>query len=357
MATSQQARSDREHYSEAFPLDLDAVAAHLSLHGLALDRAYGAPRLSGGLSNLNYLVRIDGRRAVLRRPPDGQLVAGAHDMVREHRVLSRLFRAFPAAPHSFFLCADAAVIGAPFHLLEFREGLVIHGDRLPPRLATLTAKAAISDELVATLAELHSVDAGVVGLDDLGRPEGFYERSFQGWVRRAAGVEPPARTMDAVNRIGAWLAGRAPPSGRPAILHNDFKLDNCMLDEQLKVTTVLDWDMCTRGEPLMDVATLTSYWAEPGDPDCMHRLRQMPTAQPGFMTRIEAVEAYARATGRDVEHFATWRILSLLRLGVVFLQLHRNWARGLAGDEGYVGFAALGSDIIDYAQASLRRPI
>ena len=342
---------------DPFSLDCESVARHLAVHGLHFDISAGAKRLSGGLSNLNYLVSVDGRPAVLRRPPAGDLPPGAHDMAREHRILSRLSRAFPCAPDSFFLCTDPSVIGVPFQLMEYREGEVIGGDRLPPVLDTPHYTRALSNELVTTLAALHAVDANAIGLGDFGRPEGFFERNVTGWMKRGAMLEmdgPAARRTD---ELGAWLRANVPAPLPATLLHSDFKLDNCMLDADHHIATVLDWDMGTRGDPLMDLATLTSYWTEPGDPDCMHRLAQMPTARPGFLSRAEVVQAYSGQSGRDVSGFGAWRILALLKLGIVFIQLHRNWARGTAGDARYSGFAALGADILDFAATSTARPI
>jgi aminoglycoside phosphotransferase (APT) family kinase protein len=342
---------------DPFALDVAAVASQLAAHGLRLDPVAGARRLSGGLSNLNYLISVDGRPAVLRRPPAGELAPGAHDMVREHRILSRLSKAFAPAPDSFFLCTDLSVIGVPFQLMEYREGRVVAGDRLPPELDTPERTAALSRELVATLAALHAVDAAEIGLGEFGKPEGFFARNVGGWVKRGAALALEGTPARHVAEIAGWLDSHIPAPLAPTLLHSDFKLDNCMLDAGFCIGTVLDWDMGTRGDPMMDLATLTSYWTEPGDPDCMHRLAQMPTVRPGFLTRAEVVEAYAAASGRDVSGFGAWRILALLKLGIVFIQLHRNWARGAAGDSRYAGFAALGSDILDFTAASTARPI
>ncbi|WP_187972568.1 phosphotransferase family protein [Aquibium microcysteis] len=343
--------------SDPFALDVVAVATHLAAHGMTLEVEAGAQRLSGGLSNLNYLVTVDGRQAVLRRPPGGELAPGAHDMAREHRILSRLSTVFAPAPDSFFLCTDPEVIGAPFQIMEHRRGRVVGGDRLPPDLDSPSAAGNLSGELVATLAALHRVDADAIGLGDFGRPDGFYRRSVGGWVRRAEALALDERPARRVGTISAWLGAVEPAPSAPTLLHSDFKLDNCMLDSRGRITTVLDWDMGTRGDPLMDLATLTSYWTESGDPECMHRLAQMPTARPGFLTRAGVVELYARQSGRDVSGFGAWRILALLKLGIIFIQLHRNWARGAAGDARYAGFAELGVDILDFAAASTSRPI
>lgn len=342
---------------DPFALDIASVARHLAAQGMELDMSAGALRLSGGLSNLNYLVAIDGQAAVLRRPPSGDLPAGAHDMVREHRILSRLSRAFAPAPDSFFLCTDLSVLGVPFQLMEYRSGLVVSGDRLPAELEGAGHAKALSQELVSTLVALHAVDAGAIGLGDFGRPEGFFERNVAGWTKRSTALDLDGAVARRVDEVAGWLQANVPPPLRATLLHSDFKLDNCMLDADFRIGTVLDWDMGTRGDPLMDLATLTSYWTEPGDPDCIQRLAQMPTARPGFLTRADVVQTYATQSGRDVSGFVPWRVLALLKLGIVFIQLHRNWARGVAGDARYAGFAALGADIVDFAAASTARPI
>lgn len=347
-------RSGRD--ASIYEFDEHSVAQHLARHGMELDRGFGAVRLSGGLSNLNYLVQVDSVKAVLRRPPMGELPPGAHDMIREHRVLSRLGEAFPQAPKSFHLCEDLAVIGVPFQLLEYREGLSIRGDTVPVAFDAQMC-AALSIDLVSTLAALHVVDADTVGLGDLGRPEGFYSRTVAGWKRRGNAIVQDEATLRTIDVISQWLERQQPEALAPTLLHSDFKLDNCMLGADCSIATVLDWDMGTRGNPMMDLATLLSYWTEPGDPECMHQLAQMPTAQPGFLRRAQVAELYARISGRPVNDLPVWRILAMFKLGVVFLQLHRNWTNGIAGDESYADFARLGAGLLDFTSSSLDQPL
>lgn len=339
-----------------YELDEHSVVQHLARHGMELDRAFGAARLSGGLSNLNYLVQINGAKAVLRRPPMGELPPGAHDMVREHRILSRLSEAYPQAPKSFHLCEDMAVIGVPFQLLEYREGQSIRGDKMPADFDAQMCTA-LSINLVRTLASLHAVDASAVGLGGFGRPEGFYSRTVAGWKRRGNAITQDEATLRTINVISQWLERQQPAALPPTLLHSDFKLDNCMLGPDCSITTVLDWDMGTRGNPMMDLATLLSYWTEPDDPECMHQLAQMPTAQTGFLRRAQVAELYTQLTGLPIDDLPTWRILAMFKLGVVFLQLHRNWASGIAGDESYAGFASLGADLLDFTSSSLNQPL
>jgi aminoglycoside phosphotransferase (APT) family kinase protein len=324
--------------------DWAAVAAHLARHGMAMT---GTPsRFAGGLANRNYLISLSTGPAVLRRPPPGPLPPGAHDMAREHRILSRLPDALPVAPRSLHLCEDAAVMGAPFQILEYRPGLVVRA-RLPDDLAG--AGAALSETMLTTLAAVHAVDTAALGLDGLGRPEGFLGRAVAGWRRRGLAVadEAGARLLD---ELGAWLDAHAVPDGRPALLHNDFKLDNLILDpSSLQPTGLVDWDQGTRGDPLFDLATLLSYWTEPGDPPAMQALQQMPTAEPGFLTREQAARRYAALTGRDLSDFRFHRVLGVVKLAVIFLQLHGLFRTGATTDARYAGFGGLGTGILGFA--------
>ncbi|MFG1463337.1 phosphotransferase family protein [Xanthobacter sp. DSM 24535] len=335
--------------AESRVLDWDAVAIHLADHSIALDHAFAPRQFAGGLANLNFLVRVDGGWAVLRRPPDGPLPPGAHDMAREHRILSNLWRELPLAPRSLHLCADAGVAGAPFQLLEFRNGIALRGDSLAPLPATAQTGAAVSRLLVETLAAIHAVDPKRVGLDTLGRPAGFFARTAAGWIGRAERVAKGALSP-AASAVAAWLAAaEVADAAAPTLLHNDFKLDNVLLDPTTRApVAVVDWDMGTRGDPLFDLATLLSYWTEQGDPACMHQLAQMPTAHPGFLTRAEAAQAYARATGRDLGQLKPYRVLTMLKLGVVFQQLHARHLAGETADPRYAGFGQLTEALFDF---------
>ena len=241
------------------PLDTGRVAAELARIGLTLDERVAPRQFAGGLANLNFLVRLSDSWAVLRRPPDGPLPPGANDMAREHRVLSALWQALPLAPRSLHLCTDTDVIGVPFQLLEFRTGLTIRGDALDPLPNTPETGKALSAMLVETLAQVHAIDPVAVGLGTLGRPEGFFQRQIKGWLGRAGDIlgsdlSPSARA------VGDWLmACPAPDDSHPALLHSDFKLDNLLLDpDTLRATTLVDWDMGTRGSAMFDLATMLS---------------------------------------------------------------------------------------------------
>lgn len=337
---------------ETAPLDWMRLSDYLAEQGHALDLLRPPRQFAGGFGNLNFLVTVDDQHCVLRRPPFGFVPPGANDMAREHRVLSRLGDAYPLAPRSLHYCEDPSVLGAHFLIMEYRQGLVI-GHQLPDGLGGPTAGSSLSLMMVSVLASLHEVNPESAGLADLGKPQGFLARATQGWTRRAEAVTE-GRVRALVTDISRWLAGRVPPEMPATLLHCDFKLDNIVLDPlTLKPCAVLDWDMCTRGDPLFDLATLLSYWVEPSDPDAMHQLRQMPTALEGFYSRTEVMSAYASITGRDISNFLFYRVLALFKLGVVFLQLHARFLSGATTDPRYAGFDRLGRGILEFTHAAM----
>jgi aminoglycoside phosphotransferase (APT) family kinase protein len=334
--------------AETIPQDWEALARHLAGFGVVLGSA--VPRqFAGGFGNLNYLVEIDGKPTVLRRPPVGPLPRGANDMAREYRILSCLWRAYPLAPRGLFYCAEPDVLGAPFLIIEYRPGIIVR-DVLPPNLSGRPeVGAALSQHLVDSIVALHAVDPASVGLQTLGRPSGFLTRTLEGWAIRGNAIADLMK-LSAFAETMAWLRSRVPPETPPTLLHSDFKLDNMILEPAtLAPVAVIDWDMGTRGDPFWDLAVLLSYWVEQGDPDCVQRMRQMPTAQPGFLRRDEILTMYERVSGRAVEDFSFYRVLSMLRSAIVFLQLFDRYRRDPAGNPGCSEFDTLGRELLDYS--------
>lgn len=333
--------------THSIPQDWASLAHYLARHGIELGR--DPPRqFAGGYGNLNYLIEIDGTPAVLRRPPAGPLPYGANDMAREYRILSSLWREYPLAPRAMLFCDEASVLGAPFQIIEYRPGIVIR-DTLPPDLAGRPEIGMLlSRHLVESLAALHSVDPAQVGLETLGRPAGFLARTVDGWAARSGGVADLINPL-ALSEVIDWLRRRVPADAPPSLIHSDFKLDNMILaPETLAPVAVIDWDMGTRGDPLWDLAVMLSYWAKPEDPACLHRVRQMPTAQPGFWRRNEVLAAYLRLSSRAVGDFTFYRVLSLFRSAIVFLQLYDRFRRSPGQNMRCAEFDALGRDLLDY---------
>lgn len=334
--------------------DWARLADYLASQGLLLETEPAPRQFAGGFANLNYLVRIDGQEAVLRRPPMGPLPPGAYDMGRESKILSQLWQRFPLAPRALHLCTDAAVIGAPFQMTEYRRGVSFR-DSLPPPLAGDAAIGAqLGQMMIDVLAQLHAVNPAEVGLDDLGKPQGFLARAVEGWSKRALlateGWANP-QTTRLMTELSAWLRAQPVPPGDVSLLHNDFKLDNILLDaDTLAPVAVLDWDQGTRGDPLFDLATLLSYWTQADDPPAMHLMAQMPTAGVGFPTRQQAAEAYARASGRDLSDFRYHRVLATFKTAVIFQQLYQRYWSGGTTDARYSQLHEVAEGLLEMAQ-------
>jgi aminoglycoside phosphotransferase (APT) family kinase protein len=342
--------------SEAAPLDAARLASYLTSIGLPLDPDEPIRQFGTGMANINYRLSAGGRRLVLRRPPDGDLPPGAHDMVREHRILSRLWRALPLAPECVHLCEDRSVLGVPFQLIDYRPGFVIKGDDRSRFDGRPDVAADTGAMLVATLVAVHAVDVAAVGLHDLGKPDGFVERGIKGWRGRAERLDLDDATRRLCSAVGDWLARQRVGTRAPVLLHCDFKLDNLILEPTtLEPVAIVDWDMGTRGDPLFDLATLLSYWAERGDPEPMHALRQLPTAAPGFPTRSEVVARYAGLTGIDVSDYPMFRVLAMFKLAVVLLQLHALWKRGAARGDDYATLDGVAAGLLELTLEEIGR--
>ena len=335
--------------------DWDALDRHLQRHGHALTGSEPPRQFASGFGNINYLLEMDGALRVLRRPPTGPVPPGANDMARESKILTGLWREFPPAPKCLLFCDDGAVLGAPFFIMEYRPGLVIGGEMPVAVAARGTPGEGIGKTLIALLHDLHRVDPEAAGLGDLGRPEGFRERTAAGWVKRArlAWDDAPPPVVD---EIEAWLnVDRKLPEQQTVFLHNDFKLDNVVLDpESLDPVAVLDWDLGTRGDPLVDLGVMLGYWTESGDPDAMQQLRQMPTGGYGFPTREAVAADYAARTGRDLSGFKWYRVLTSFRVAVIFQQLHRRYREGGAGDPRFMEFGTLAEGLLEFSHEVAR---
>jgi aminoglycoside phosphotransferase (APT) family kinase protein len=312
-------------------LDLARLTAYL---GATLG-THGSPEVEqfpGGHSNLTYLVRVDGREMVLRRPPFGSKVKSAHDMGREHRVLSRLSPVYPKAPRPIAYCEDASVLGAPFYLMERVRGVIVR--REPPAGLDFGPDTArnLAHAFVDALLELHAVDYASAGLGELGHPEGYVERQVTGWTKRYQ----DARTDDLpeMETVAAWLDAHRPASPAPSLIHNDFKYDNLVLDAEdpTRIVGVLDWEMSTIGDPLMDLGTALCYWVQADDAPDLQAVRFGATSLPGTPTRRELAERYAQKSGRSLEHLPFYYAFGLFKTAVVAQQIYYRFDQGLTKD-------------------------
>ncbi len=297
----------------------------------------------GGHSNLTYCLRYSDREFVMRRPPVGPVAPTAHDMTREYRVLKALQGRFGPAPEPYVLCEDPSVIGVPFYVMERRRGIVIRRE-IPPEVKAMgdpmVVHRRISATLVDTLVALHKVDFEKAGLGNLGKPAGFVERQVKGWAGRWERAK--TREIAEIDALAKFLAGRIPPSPPPTLVHNDYKLDNVMLHprDAGSIVAVLDWEMCTIGDPLIDVGLLLAYWPRPDDPMARQMTISSVTTHPGFYAREEVLDRYVRQTGTDASRIAFYEVFALYKLCVVLEQIYCRFVRGQTRDERFAVFEA-----------------
>lgn len=303
-----------------------------------------------GASNLTYLLEIGEWSGVLRRPPLGPVPPKAHDMGRESKILSKLHPVYPFAPKPYFFTDDESLIGAPFYVMERKVGTVIDNEFPEGVEPTEELCRGLSETVVDTLAELHAVDFEKAGLGDLGRPEGFLERQTHAWISRYE----KAKTDEypEAEPLTEWLAKDIPDSPPPTIVHNDFKLNNLLLDPDdfTEVRAVLDWEMTTVGDPIFDLAVSLSYWARCDDPpELTEVLPTVVSKSPHFFTREEFVERYAEKSGRDLSDIHWHMVFGYFKLAVILQQIYARWHAGQTKDERFANFDKRVKNLIVHA--------
>jgi aminoglycoside phosphotransferase (APT) family kinase protein len=314
--------------------DVGALAAWLRPRVAGLEAEPELLQFGRGFSNLTYLVRFGGRELVVRRAPPGVNIKSAHDMGREFRILSALAPTWSKAPRPLAHCDDAAVIGTPFYVMERVAGIILRA-RVPDAIVLdAPTMQRASEALCDTMAEIHNLDWRAVGLGDLGKPAGYIERQVKGWAERYT----KAKTDDVpqIDRLGRWLEEHRPAESGATLVHNDFKYDNVILAPDMgSVVAVLDWEMATIGDPLMDLGTALGYWIEADDPPVFQVMVFGPTNRPGNLTRMAFAERWSRATGRDASNLVFYYAFSLFKLAVVAQQLYKRWVDGATKEERY----------------------
>jgi aminoglycoside phosphotransferase (APT) family kinase protein len=294
-----------------------------------------------GHSNLTYCVLLGAREFVLRRPPFGSKVKSAHDMGREFRVLSKLHSTYLPAPNVLLYCDDDSILGAPFYIMEPIRGIILRRN-LPPGLVFSAETARrLSESFLDNLAFLHSLDYAAIGLADLGKPQGYLDRQVRGWTERYYGAK--THEYPEVEKISAWMAEHIPSTSGATLIHNDYKYDNLVLDpgNLTKIVGVLDWEMCTIGDPLSDLGTALAYWVDAQDPEDLQKIRWGPTTVPGSMTRAQLLERYALATGRDVSGMDFYLTFARFKIAVIIQQIYYRYHSGLTKDERFASMPGI----------------
>ncbi|MBL0313588.1 MAG: phosphotransferase family protein [Holophagaceae bacterium] len=320
-------------------LDILAADAFLKRMDPTLMGTPAITQFPGGASNLTYLVRYDNRELVLRRPPFGHKAKSAHDMGREARIMAALKPHYPFVPEVLAVCEDLSFLGSEFYVMERIRGLIPRQD-LPDGLDLNEADTRkLCLNVLDKLIELHQVDWKSAGLESLGKGEGYVQRQIAGWSDRYR----KARTENAVDfeSVMAWLAANMPTQdSATCLIHNDFRFDNVVLDPEhpINVIGVLDWEMATLGDPLMDLGNSLAYWVQADDDETFKRMRRQPTHLPGMLTRQEAIDYYAARTGRKVDDITFYLIYGLFRLAVIVQQIYYRYHHGQTTNPAFKGF-------------------
>jgi aminoglycoside phosphotransferase (APT) family kinase protein len=291
-----------------------------------------------GSSNLTYCVKIGAAEYVLRRPPFGNQVRSAHDMSREFNVLEKLSQVYKSAPKPLLYCADESVIGAEFYLMERRRGLIIRGKAPDSLENSKELQRKTCESFIENLVELHRFDYEKIGLANLGKPEGYAQRQVEGWTKRYFNAKTDEH--EELEKAIEWLNARIPASGGAALVHNDYKFDNVMLDPEdpTKTVAVLDWEMTTVGEPLMDLGTTLGYWMSRDAGAEMLSMPFNPRVLMENISRRELVEIYAERSGRDTSEMLYYYVFGTFKIAAIAQQIYFRFARGFTKDKRFATF-------------------
>ena len=320
---------------------MDAARVEALLHEAVpgLEGPMTVRQFPSGASNLTYLITVGEREMVLRRPPFGTKPKSGHDMHREYTVLKALGPAYPYCPRPLAYTDDPDVMGCPFYVMERIPGIILRRD-IPESMGLAPGDVTLLNQnLVKALFELHCVDYQGIGLGDFGKPQGYVERQVAGWSSRYRAAHTP--DVPDAEEVMAWLQEKMPPdTDAPCIIHNDYKFDNVVLDPNnpLEIIGVLDWEMTTLGDPLMDLGGSLAYWVEANDPEEMQLIRSVPTHADGSMTRRQLVDFYEQISGRSMAYYDFYHCFGLFKLAGICQQIYYRSFHGQTQDERFKMF-------------------
>jgi aminoglycoside phosphotransferase (APT) family kinase protein len=333
----------------AAELDLAALGGYLSQLGVSVAGPLTADLISGGRSNLTYVLSDGTSDWILRRPPKGMILAGAHDVAREYRVMAALAGTRVPVPGMVALNEDGSVLGVPFYVMDRIQGDVLRTRDIVAAVPE-SVRSKLGLALVDTLAELHEVDYQAIGLSQLGRPEGYLKRQVERWAKQFRAVE--FREVPHVETIIDVLRSAIPDSGLVGIVHGDYRIDNVIVapDDAGRITGVLDWEMATLGDPLADLATLVMFWDEPGKP--FNPITAGLTAFAGFPSGDEVITRYLSRRNLAVDNVDWYLVFAEFRLAIILEQMH---ARHVAGQTLGSGFDGVGEMVITLLDSAMAR--
>jgi aminoglycoside phosphotransferase (APT) family kinase protein len=333
-------------------LDVGALADFLSAASPGLIRnPLDAVLITGGRSNLTYGIRdADGRQLIVRRPPLGHVLATAHDMAREYRVITALEGTDVPVPHAHLLCPDPSVIGAPFFVMDKVPGVALR-QRAELELLGAERVRRICHRMISTLARLHAIDPGQAGLQDFGRTKGYLRRQVNRWRRQLD--QSHSRDLPGLDELYQRLAGSIPEESRPAIVHGDYRLDNLLIDAGDRITAVLDWEMSTLGDPLVDIAVLVAYAQEATQSP--FGAQDSAAWAAGFPSPAELTEEYARRAGYPVNDFGFYLGLAFFKIAGIIEGIHFRYVAGQTVGDGFAGVGTRVPWLIEAGLAAVTR--
>ncbi|MDX1667075.1 MAG: phosphotransferase family protein, partial [Saprospiraceae bacterium] len=309
-------------------LDGKRLETYLKENITGLETPIAVEQFPRGYSNLTYLIHAGKRELVLRRPPFGANIKSAHDMHREYRILSGLKDIYPKAAVPYLYCEDESIVGAPFYVMERKEGVILRPQMPLGMVPPPDTMRKIADSFIDTMVELHSVDYKKAGLAKLGHPEGYVERQITGWAKRYEKAK--TQKLPKIDQLAKWLLENIPEESSACLIHNDFKYDNLVLDPEdwTSVIAVLDWEMATIGDPFMDLGSSLGYWINPDDPPFLHDLQLSPTTVKGNPTRAEVVNQYCLKADINIKDPVFYFAYGLLKVAVIAQQIYYRYRKG-----------------------------
>ena len=339
---------------EAEDIDLTKLNQYLQQHAPATGLIKEIGRFTGGYSNLTYLLQTDSKEYVLRKPPVGAHIKSAHDMGREFRVLSLLKPHYAKIPAPIIYCESSDIIGSPFYVMEKIPGSILRAGNAPKMNIPAETLHSISASLIDNLVALHALDIKTTGLDQLGKPEGYVQRQVEGWIQRYHTAETDK--IEPMDLVAKWMQEHHPRNQTPAFLHNDYKYDNLILnpDNLSEIIGVLDWEMSTVGDPLMDLGATLAYWFEDGEGDVFKFYNL--TWLPGNFTRKQIVEHYASKSGRDLTDINFYYVFGLFKNAVIAQQIYHRWKQGLSSDARFGALLPMIKLLGEKAESAINNP-
>lgn len=316
-------------------LDRDALEVYLRSKWSMSNADLEILQFPSGFSNLTYLLRFNKKEYVLRRPPHGAKIKSGHDMSREYKILSSLSKGFDKVPTPYLFCKDEGVIGAPFYVMERIEGVILRATMPQEELPAADEMAVIAKNLLTSFVEIHQLDFNALGLGELGRPDGYTTRQVEGWTRRYLNAKTDS--YKELEFALEWLNNNIPNSQNAALIHNDFKYDNLILsgNDGYKVKAVLDWEMATLGDPLMDLGTTLGYWIQDSDPEFVKANQLNLTTLAGNPKRRDLVKWYSEQNSIDTSNIVFYYAFGLFKIAVIVQQIYHRYQKGLSADERF----------------------